>query len=185
VLTIDAGTGSGGTFISSTGGITINAGPNDVVNLDGLYIEGNGTGTNAITILSAGAVNIRNTTIIGFRGNPGLAINVAPNGTTQIKVYVSDSTLLANTGGVLVAPTASAPTTIFLDRLRVENSNTGIKVDGKATAFLTNSTIAGNSVGLSMVNGGAIGSFGNNVLAGNVTSDSPSATFPCSDRLGG
>jgi hypothetical protein len=167
-----------GSVTASMGTININAGPNDVVNLDGLYIEGNGTGTNAIAVRAAGAVNIRNTTIIGFRGNPGLAINVAPTGTTPTQVYLSDVTLLANTGGVLVAPTASAPTNVYLDRVRVGNSNTGIQVNGKATAFVANSTIVGNSVGLSLVNGGEITSFGNNVLAGNATSDRPSATLP-------
>ena len=62
--------------------------------------------------------------------------------------------------------------------IRVENSNTGIEVDGPATAFLAGSTIAGNSVGLSLLNGGELTSFGNNVLAGNNTSDKPSATLP-------
>jgi hypothetical protein len=169
--------GSEAALTAPARGIIINAGPNDVVNLDGLYIQGNGTGTNGIAILSAGTVNIRNTTIIGYRGIPGWAINVAPTAGTPIQVYVSDTTLLANTGGIVVA-SAQGPTFLFLNRVRVENSTTGIQVNGKATAYLASSTIAGNNVGLSLVGGGELISFGNSVLAGNGTSDKPSMTVP-------
>ena len=167
----------GGISAASTTGVTIEAGPEDVVNLDGLYIEGFGSGKNGILVTSAGTVNVRNTTIVGFRGDPGWAINVTPTGNFPIQVFVSDSALLANTSGVFVTPNQTS-TNVHLDRIRVKGSQVGILVQGKATAFLSGSTISGNGVGLSLQNGGEITSFGNNVLAGNQTSGTPTATLP-------
>jgi hypothetical protein len=70
--------GSEGSILTGTGtGLIIRAGAGDSVFLDGVVIEGGGTGTTGISITSAAAVHIRNCVIRGIQGEPGFAIDVA------------------------------------------------------------------------------------------------------------
>ena len=54
---------SGGT------GITINAGPTDVINLRGLIIEGAGVGQNGIIFNTGGVLTIENCVVRNLTGN--------------------------------------------------------------------------------------------------------------------
>ena len=103
--------GAEGGIATTEGGIIINAGAGDFVALDGLVIQGNGSGTAAITVNSAARVHISNCKITGFLGEPGTAIKVASNDGTL--VFVSNCTLFSN--------------------------NVGVGVDGNATVYLINS----------------------------------------------
>ena len=51
---------------SSVSGITINAGPSDVINLQGLEIDGAGSGANGIQFTSGSALNIKDSVIRSF-----------------------------------------------------------------------------------------------------------------------
>jgi hypothetical protein len=131
------------------GTITIKAGANDIVKLDGLNFTGFGSGTIGLDVQSAGNVVVLNSTFSGYRGTPGVAINVAAPAPVQVSVF--------NTALV--------------------NNTTAIQAGSNATVQVAGSQIAGNATGLS-ANGGTILSFGNNALGGNGTDGAPSKTVP-------
>jgi hypothetical protein len=158
-------------------GITINAGPTDVVLLDGLTFEGHGSGTVGIRIVSAGVVHIRRCLIRGFQGGGGSGIEIAP--TTATKVFVSDCAITSNSGGVAVKPSEAGSAQVFLDRVQLaSNGAAGARVEGRAAIlWLNQSVVAGNGTGLETAGGAKIISFGNNAIAGNATNGSPSETL--------
>src|SRR5215213_10500027 len=92
-----------GALVSGTNGITINAGANDKVVLDGLDIFGTGTGAptslSGVKVLSAKSVIIRNSEIMRFKAG----INVAPT-SPQTRVVVSDNVINDNGVGIINAP---------------------------------------------------------------------------------
>ena len=101
-ITID----SGGTQIASvmangTNGIVVQAGPNDVVILRNLRINGIGTGINGIRFLSGKDLNVENSYIFGFTTN---GIDVVLNQRTQASVHVLSS-VIKNVGGVGIRAT--------------------------------------------------------------------------------
>ncbi|TMJ05386.1 MAG: hypothetical protein E6G97_03000 [Alphaproteobacteria bacterium] len=164
-----------GVSAPQTNGITIRAGANDVVSLDGVNFNGLGSGLSGINIVSAGKVDIRNCTATGFLGAPGAAINIAAS--APLQVQISNCTLFGNNGGVW-ATIDQAPNAVHLDRVRVNGTNTAVQADGNAAVFVSNSAIAGNNLALNPLNKGQITSFGNNVLAGNTSDGKPTATLP-------
>ena len=168
----------GGILADGSNGITINAGPADVVYLEGLIIEGGATGLVGVRVLAGGSVHIRKSVILGFRGKPGLGIEIVP--TTATHVVVSDSVISNNNGEILVKPTGAGRAQVFLDRVLVENNpGGGIRADSKAASIrLNQSAVTGNGTGLEVASGGTIMSFGNNAISGNVTDGRPSETPP-------
>ena len=164
-----------GVAARQTNGITIQAGANDVVSLDGLNFNGENSGLSGINILSAGKVDIRNCIVTGFLGAPGVAINIASS--APVQVHVSNCTLFGNNGGVWAA-VDQTPNVVHLDHVRVNGTTTAVQADGNAAVFVSNSAIAGNNVGFNPLNKGQITSFGNNVLAGNANDGKPTATLP-------
>jgi hypothetical protein len=166
--------GSEGAILAALGdGITINAGPTDVVSLHGLFIEGAGTGSNGIRFLAGGTLHVRKCLIRGFRADGGLAVDIQAPGPS--KIFIADSTLTANLAGILVKPTGLQPVVAFLDRVQIEgNSGVGITSDGAtAEVRISDSTVTNNGTGLSAVNGGQLISFKNNALGGNTVDGSP------------
>src|SRR5712672_1042919 len=66
-MTIDGGGGQvASVLVSGTQGIIVAAGPNDVVILRNLRINGVGTGLNGIRYISGRMLSVENTTIFGF-----------------------------------------------------------------------------------------------------------------------
>jgi hypothetical protein len=174
-ISIVAAGSEGGITGPGTNAIVVNAGPTDVVSLQGLFIEGAGSGLNGIQFLAGGTLHVRDCVIRGFRGGTGLAVDVQAPGPSQ--VFVSDSTLADNLGGILVKPTGSDEVAAFLDRVRVDgNSAAGVTADGEAALVRINhSIVTGNGTGLSAVNGGELVSFKNNAVAGNAVDGKPTS----------
>jgi hypothetical protein len=171
--------GAEGGIVAATGstGITINAGPTDVVQLNGLVIEGIGTGATGIRIVAAGAVHIRNCLIRGFQAGAGLGIDIAPSAIT--KVFISNCAVTKNIGGIRVKPTGSGRAQVFLDHVHLENNaKTGLGAEGEtAIVRLHASVITGNDTGIDIAHGSVI-SFGNNAIGGNQTDGAPSQVVP-------
>ncbi|GGI29216.1 right-handed parallel beta-helix repeat-containing protein [Bradyrhizobium guangdongense] len=145
------GVGEAGVLVSGTNGIVVAAGASDVVNVRGVVIDGFGTGLSGIRITSAGSVNVQNCVIKNFSGGgTGTGISFAPNATSQL--FVSDSIVSNNSGGIQVATASAGTHGIFavLNRVQVENNATfGIKVDGTGgtgaiSATARDSVSAGN-----------------------------------------
>ena len=175
-ISIVAEGAEGGVLAAATNGIIINAGATGVVNLQGLVIEGAGTGLNGIRVLSAGNVFIRNCIIRGFQAGTGLGIDIEPNSLSR--VFVTDTAISKNIGGILAKPAAGGTARVVLDRVHVVN-HTGIALnsDGaNSSMFVNNSNISFNATGFQAINGGAVNSFGNNATAGNVNGLNPTGT---------
>jgi hypothetical protein len=113
-ITIDGGGGAvASVLVAGTNGIIVQAGPNDVVTLRNLRINGIGTGLNGIRFLAGAALIVDRCDIFGFTGN-GVDINRSSNGTALVK----DSTF-ANIGNVGV----NAVTTTGLVLVEVSRSS--------------------------------------------------------------
>ena len=100
-ITIACEAGTAGVLVAGTNGITVNAGATGLVTLQGLDIEGVGTGLVGVNILSAKQVNITNCTIRNFRS--GTAAGVATSGAVNIVAFVSNSVFTNNGTGIKLA----------------------------------------------------------------------------------
>jgi hypothetical protein len=94
-----------GVSVSGTNGIVVNAGPKDRVLLDGLDIEGLGTGLNGVHITSAEKVTIRKCSIRNFTER-----GVDLEGKANTQVYLQDSQIINNAGGGFLLRGASGAT---------------------------------------------------------------------------
>jgi hypothetical protein len=186
---------TGGIMAASGGtGITINAGPNDVIDLHGLDIEGQGSGASGIVFNTGGSLNIQSCVIRGFTS---VGINFEPTASSALTVsdtLVSDNTagtgiILQNMGsgiasgafshvevvnngaGVSVVDSNSIGSiNVTIESSAVaNNSAVGILANGSAV-FVTvvNSTIANNGVGL-QAQSGALAHIGQSTTTGNQT----------------
>jgi hypothetical protein len=160
-----------GVLVSGTNGIVISAGPSDTVVLEGLDIEGLGTGLNGINVLAGGAVYVKNTKIHHFTGN---GINMASS-TSGAQLVVTNSLIFQNgtlnsaplTGGVNVNGTGNGAE--IIDTVINGNQNFGVQVTAGNVAALTRSFLSGTN-SLSLVGGGTAICFGpSNVLSGGAT----------------
>ena len=167
----------GGIISGASTGVVITAGANNIVQLDGLVIEGAGIGTTGIRIVSAAAVHIRNCVIRGFQAEPGFGINIVP--TARTEVFISDCVLSKNRGGIQVKPPGAGRAQVFLDRVQLENNKVGLSAAGESGVVrLNQSTITNNEFGIEIGSGASVLSFGNNAIAGNQTDGAPSGTEP-------
>lgn len=171
-ITIYCDSVEGGVLVSGTNGITISAGPTDVIVLDGLDIEGIGTGLNGVNVTSASTVVIRRTLIHQFTQS---GVNVA--GPAGAKVVVQDCYISNNASGVNVLGTAGAANSAVIDRTTIETHTTGAIVAGAgSTVDLSASSLIGSGQKVKINNGGIVNSYGNNVIRG--TSDPLTSTLP-------
>jgi hypothetical protein len=144
-----------GITVTSGDGVTINAGPSDVVNLRGLTVVGAG-GTNGVTLNSGRALNIQNCVIRGFSTGQGL--NLVPTAGTDINV--SNTIASGNSFGIVLSPsgTAITVTASFEQVQAIHNGLDGFSIFG---AFMTGSlrAIAADSLAIGNgLNGFASGS---------------------------
>ena len=151
-----------GVLVAGTNGIAVAAGPTDQVILDGLDIEGLGSGLAGVSIQSATSVVIRRSSIHHFTGN---AVNmVAPAGA---KVLIQDCYFSNNGGGVNVQGVSGAANTAVIDRTTIDtNANFAVQVNQGGAAFLSASNLIGSGPKVVLNGGGAITTYGNNVIRG-------------------
>lgn len=121
-------------------GIVINAPSTSVVVLRGLDIEGAGSGANGIRFLAGAALHVEDCTINNFTGK---GIDFQPSGNSFL--FVVDTIVRnnrgtqADSGAILVKPTATGFAQVSIDNVRIENNQAGLRVDGGVTATVTNS----------------------------------------------
>lgn len=138
----------------------INAGVNDRIVLEGLDIEGLGTGLTAINILQARAVLVRNSVIRNFT-----VAGITVNSTTKVRLTVENTTISNSNIGVQVISSGLNGSARIFDSLLVENSTVGVFVSGTGNiAELSGNQIVLSTKGLSVSSGGVIRSYGDNVL---------------------
>jgi len=176
-ITISSQAFEGGVLVSGTNGIVVAAGPSDVVVLEGLDIEGLGTGLDGIKVQTAGAVYVRNTKIHHFTGN---GINMVDT-TSGGRLVVTNSFIFQNgtlnsaplTGGININGTANGGN--VLDTLVDNNQNFGVQVAAGNVVTLTRAVIfAGTGASLSSL--GTSICFGpSNAISGGTTCTSTNA----------
>ena len=137
-ITIDGGGGQvASVLVSGTNGIVVQAGPNDVVILRNLRINGIGSGLNGIRFLSGKDLNVENCYIFGFTQN---GIDVALNQATPASVHVIDSVLKNNGGTGIRAANAVAPNVLVgIDNTKVILDNVGIDANTNSRVVVNRS----------------------------------------------
>jgi hypothetical protein len=161
-ITISSTCFEAGVLVSGTPGITVAAGPNDRVILEGLDIYGLGTGTNGVNFASGLVLIIRNSKILYF-ANQG--VNVASN-TANARVVIQNCLIAfngtsgnGNTGGVAVQGNGVANAAVLIDTVLEANLNYGLQVTGLSNlATFTRSFV--NPTGIVSVNNGKLFSVG-------------------------
>jgi hypothetical protein len=147
--------GHGWTSIIAAGGanaITIGAANGDRINIRGVLLDGQGTGTTGIEFNRGAALNIQDSSIRNFSASGGFGIYFNPGGPSLLTV--SNTVVSDSTNGIGMNNASSATVNGVLDHVTVVNNATdGISVaDSQAGIFaylmVRNSTIVGNGTGL-------------------------------------
>jgi hypothetical protein len=184
--------GHGATGVSATSsvtGITISAGASDVINLQGLDIDGAGSGADGIQFNTGASLNVQNSVIRGFSNG----INFQPNGSSALSVgntlvsnnstgvrfqtsatstgVLNDVQLVNNGNGIVALGTKSTglATVTIQNSVVANNSTVGILSGGYSAVMVGNSTIANNGVGLEAQNTGALLQASGSTVTGNAT----------------
>jgi hypothetical protein len=177
--------------------ITINAGPNDRINLRGLVIEGFGTGSNGI-IFNAGASLsvqesiIRNFRLQGIQFKPTNASNAVLSHvdldccsdgllvdgsftTGGVKVVIADSVISNfSNNGIVNQSSNGGATQVMIRNCTISGNGTGILSSGlSAVVRVTRSTITANSTGVGTVAPATVISYGDNNLDNNTSNVVP------------
>jgi len=156
-----------GVLVSGTPGITVAAGVNDRVVLEGLDIYGLGTGTNGVNFISGQQLVINKCKISFFATN---GVNVASN-TASARAIINKSEIFfngtqgtANSGGLTVQGNGTGNVVEVIDTLVQSNLNYGVQVTGAAnTVAFLRSAVAPTGIA--------------SVSSGNLISIGPSNTF--------
>jgi hypothetical protein len=161
----------GGVLVSGTNGIVVSVGATDKVLLEGLDIEGLGTGLDGVKMTGIGKLFIRKCSIRNFTMN---GVNVA--GSANARVFVEGSVITGNNVGVNLKGIGGVANTAFVEHSVVDNNTTAaVQVDGASTVVLSGTTLTGSPSSIVETNGGSAISYGNNLLR-NV--GAPTQTLP-------
>jgi hypothetical protein len=161
-----------GVLVAAGNGITVNAGASDKIILQGLDIEGLGTGLNGVHIVGSSSVVIRRSSIHNFTGN---GVNLV--GTAGAKVLLQDSVISHNGGGINVQGAGGVANTAVIDRTTIEtHTSFAVRSAQGGAAFLSTSNLIGSGPKLVMSGGGTVTSYGNNLIRG--AGVAPTTTLP-------
>ena len=135
------GDGHGGIAASNNAvAITINAGPNDIINLRGLIIEGFGTGFSGVIFNTGASLNIQDSIIRNFAFD---GVVFQPTAASQLNVR---QTIIEHFGGlsiaVAIAPSGSGSAKVVLDNVAVDSSLDGVYANGSNTSGSIIMTVA-------------------------------------------
>jgi len=143
-ITISSSGFEAGVLVSGTPGITVAAGPTDTVVLEGLDIEGLGTGTNGVNFASGLLLVINNCKIHKFATN---GVNAASS-TGSARTVINKSLILsngtqgnANSGGVTLQGGNTNVVNIN-DTLIQNNANQGVLSNSGHVAGFLRSTVS-------------------------------------------
>ncbi len=167
-----------GVLSSGTNGVIVNM-PNATDNavLQGLDIEGSGTGINGVRMIGNGTVTVRNTVIHHFTVDCVVVAGVAGAKANIIDSYLSNCGTVGMTGGgVNVAGGGSANTATVYRSVIDSNVNYAIQVDTNQSATVGRSDLVGSGPKLVIKNTGTITSYGNNIIRG--ATATPTTTSP-------
>jgi hypothetical protein len=126
-------------LVSASNGIAVAAGPNDVVILRGLSINGIGLASNGVRFISGKALHVEDCTITGFM-NVGIDFEPAA---ASAQLFVKGSTISQNTVGNMVISQGNA----VVENSQFLNAPYGLNVTGTGTAQVSvhDTTFSGHS----------------------------------------
>jgi hypothetical protein len=159
----------GGVLVSGTNGIIVNAGAGDNVLLEGLDIEGLGTGIDGVRIIGGGTTTIRKCSIRSFSHN---GINLLANDGSR--AIVEDSFIANNAGGISVQPSVGFNVLLMRHTTIDRNALFSVYVTGASSIIMSDSVLTGSPTSISTLGGNVI-SYGNNVIR---PAASPTQTVP-------
>lgn len=138
----------GKSFVASvlaagTQGVVINAGTGRV-ELANIEINGAGTGTNGINVISAGSVTISHVEITDFVNN---GITIATTATVPVQVFDSHIQNVPAGNGILSSTSAAQPVRLLVRNTTIANCNVGLHTSTGTDATLSSSTLTGNATG--------------------------------------
>lgn len=178
-ITVDlSAAGTGGVLNAGVNGITVNAAATDDVVLRGIDLLGGNDasptcrygGLSGVWIRNARSVRIENTTIAQ---NEIAGIRVAPEASDPT-VLVNRVDISASCGnGIKVEPAAGRSAAVMVRDATVTTSGTAVSVAGGGHAWLTGSTIFGNTLGLETLGGGVIETYEDTRIVGNAVDGTP------------
>jgi len=164
-------TGTAGVLGALTTGITINAAGASEVLLQGLDIDGQGTGNNGVHIISATKVTIQSCSIRNFTGN---GVNLA--GPAGARVVILDSLILSNNVGVNIAGAGGQANAALVMRTVIDNHPlASVVVAAGSTLIMSASKLTGSATSVSLAGGATFTSFGDNAIQ---TAGTPTGTIP-------
>jgi hypothetical protein len=112
--------------------------PGGNVKLRNVTMNGlNGFGATGIDIIAAASVFIENCSIVGFRITPGTGIKFAPSSAVTNLVVndcsINDNGTAGGGGGLVIQPTGSGSTRAFIVNSRLAKNSLGLVVDGSGS----------------------------------------------------
>ncbi|HEV8015421.1 MAG TPA: right-handed parallel beta-helix repeat-containing protein [Stellaceae bacterium] len=127
---------------AGTTGITINAGPTDVVSLRGLTLEGAGVGHIGIVFISGARLEIIDSVVRNFTST---GIWIQPI-TSTMSLQISNTQVLdnLNSAGIYLVPNGGQISHAAIDRVTADYNNYGIYIDTSGTNALVAATISGS-----------------------------------------
>ena len=135
-----------GGVLAGGNGITINAGPTDVVYLRGLDIFGVSPPSNGVRFLAGGALFIEDSVIRRFNAANSFGVSFAPSGNSLLFInntVIADNGNGATGGGILIQPGTAGVARVVLSNVRVlNNANQQLRID------TTSNTTAGTRVNI-------------------------------------
>ena len=160
----------GGVLAAGTAGFTVNVASTDRVLLQGLDIEGVGTGTSGVRMIGSGRLTILKSYIGGFT-----QYGVDLEGAATARVFVTDSVINNNTlSGFLVQGTSGAANSGIIDRTTIDNNaGSSVKLGPGASFTVSGSVLTGSGVSIDTTAGGTVTSYGNSVIRPTATITTP------------
>jgi hypothetical protein len=151
-----------GVLVAGTNGIIVNVGPADRVVLEGLDIEGLGTGLDGVRVLAGKEVYIIRCSIRHFTQN---GVNMASS-TNGGHAFINDSFIAFNAGGVKVQGTANIAS--ITNTSILSNTSFAVQANGASNIVGVQTSVLNNSpTGISLLNGGTAISVGpSNLVTG-------------------
>jgi len=161
-ITLRADHVEAGVLVSGTNGINVSAGPSDTVVIEGLDIEGLGTGLTGVNFISGAKLHIIRCRIHNFTQN---GVNVASS-TSGGHAFIFDSYIFSNLGGVNVAGTSNVGS--ITNTQILSNTNFAVQANGAGNVVgLQGSVLNDSPTSISLLNSAIAVSVGpSNLLSG-------------------
>jgi hypothetical protein len=130
-----------GVLVSGTNAIIVNVASTDKVLLEGLDIEGLGTGIHGVQIVGSGTTTIVRCAIRHFTGN---GVNLV--GAAGARAVVVDSIVTNNAGGFNIAGAGVQNTGIALRNVFDNNTAFGLQTTGTSNLLISQNKIFGTAI---------------------------------------